>query len=48
MNAFPMLNKHVEERIKKLTNHPQNSNKIWKIRQPYNIIYANTDQQLSE
>jgi hypothetical protein len=43
-----MLNKHVEERIKKLSNVPINTNKIWKIKQPYNIIYANTDKLLSE
>jgi hypothetical protein len=31
-----------------LTKHAHNTNRIWKIRQPYNIIYANTDKQLSE
>jgi hypothetical protein len=45
--AFPMLNKHIEERIRKLSNFPTNNNKIWKVRHPYNIIYANTDPVLS-
>lgn len=46
--AFPMLNKHVEERIRKLSKFPTNSNKIWKVKHPYNLIYANTDPLLSD
>jgi hypothetical protein len=43
-----MVNKHVEERIKKLTRVEKNVGKIWKIRVPYNVIYANTDEKLED
>lgn len=43
--SFPMVNKHVEERIKKLTKVTHTVGKIWKIKSPFNVIYANTNEK---
>jgi hypothetical protein len=42
-NSLPLTNSKVEENIRKLSKFPPTENKMWKLKQPYNLIYVNRE-----